>query len=163
MFILKIAKESKMEVPEIISLEMKSDDVRDLSGIVVQLKVTAGTKNPYYILFPKTDKNGLAKLLKEDFIGQFTDHYEQGLMDYNGSPEDASSIVEVSLFDSTWLVANKKLALAWPLLKYEKTKWKTRIEQYDYMISCKNREFSAGTINADLNKSSLIKLQVRRN
>jgi len=130
-----------MKLPKKIYLQIRCEKETDLNGLIVQLKVRAGRKNPYYIFFPKTDINGEAALTQDDFIGQFDDHFETGLMDYDGSIEIAEPEIEVSLFDSTLMMKNKKLAMAWPLLKNEKSKWSSRKEQYSYMVSCANSRF----------------------
>jgi hypothetical protein len=61
--------------------------------------MTAGDKNPYGIFFPKTDGIGQTRLTAEDIKGQFTDHWEEALMDYNGSIEDANELVTIRLWD----------------------------------------------------------------
>src|SRR5574340_929229 len=101
-----------MNLPEQLVLRVEAAGNNDLSGIIVQMKVRAGRKNPYFIYFPKTDLDGVARLSREDFVGQFKDHWEIGLMDYNGTPESADPAVEVSLFNPSWLIKNRKLALA---------------------------------------------------
>ena len=141
----------KMVLPEIIHINVLSKNQIELHDLIFEIKVISGTKNNYHIFFPKTDRNGKAKLLKSDFIGQFTDHYEMGLMDYNGTIETANSKVEVCLYDPKWLNENPLLALAWPLLKNEKEKWRNRQEQYDYFISSRNSIFYFNPITFDLN------------
>src|SRR5690348_3597606 len=112
-----------MKVPDTIQVQVRSPVDSDLSGLIVQMKVRAGRKNPYFILFPKTDVSGRATLDRAGFLGQFTDHWEAGLMDYDGGVEDASTTVEASLFDPTWLRENRGIAMAWPLLTHESTHW----------------------------------------
>ncbi len=85
-----------------------------------------------------------------------------GLMDYDGSIESANQVVEISLFDPTWLIENKKLAMAWPLLKHEKTKWKSREEQYNSMTSCRNKEFSFQPFPVDLHMKSEIIFKISK-
>jgi hypothetical protein len=92
------------------------------------------------------------------------DHFEEALMDYNGSIESAEPMVEVFLFDPTWSINNKKLALAYPLFKHEATKWKTRKEEYHNRITCRNLEFFASPLEIDLENTNPIELKVvRRN
>ena len=150
-----------MKLPEDIVLKIEANGNNDLSGVIVQMKVKAGRKNPYFICFPKTDRDGLARLSKRDFVGQFKDHWEMGLMDYNGTPEDADPEVEVSLFDPSWLIENKKLALAWPLLEHEKQRWASREQQYNYMVNNKNSRFSCDPISVNLEKKQKIVLRVK--
>jgi hypothetical protein len=38
--------------------EISCKDCNDLSGLIIQLRVRAGRKNPYYVFFPKTDTGG---------------------------------------------------------------------------------------------------------
>ena len=150
-----------MDLPEKIELKLKSGNAIDLSNVIVEMKVQAGRKNPYYIQFPKTDRDGFASLEKNDFIGQFKDHWDEALMDYDGTPETADPIVEISLFDSSWLEENKKAALSWPLLKHEKHKWRSRREQYDYLTSTSNHKFECERVVVDLGESNQIVLPVK--
>jgi len=149
-----------MDLPEKIDLKLKLDDAVDLSDVIVEMKVQAGRKNPYYIRFPKTDEYGRTSLTKKDFIGQFKDHWDEALMDYDGTPESANPIVEISLFDSKWLEENKETALSWPLLKHEKLIWNSRQELYDYLISNSNRKFHCDTVSVDLQRASQIELVI---
>lgn len=149
-----------MNLPEQLVLRVEAAGNNDLSGIIVQMKVRAGRKNPYFIYFPKTDLDGVARLSREDFVGQFKDHWEIGLMDYNGTPESADPAVEVSLFNPSWLIKNRKLALAWPLLEHEKRRWSSREEQYNYMVNNRNSHFSCAAISVDLEKTPQFVLRV---
>jgi len=149
-----------MNLPEIIELKIVSGDANDLSNLIVTMKIKSGRKNPYYIRFPKTDEGGSTSLVKNDLIGQFKDHWEEAVMDYDGTLETAKPVVEFSLFDSTWLEENKNAALSWPLLKHEKEKWQSRQELYDYLTSSNNRKFNCEPVNFDLSKSSQIVLEV---
>ncbi|MBY8999369.1 MAG: hypothetical protein KGD64_00460 [Candidatus Heimdallarchaeota archaeon] len=141
---------------------MVSDEKVDLNGIILELKITAGRKNPYYITTPKTNRVGYSELDQEELIGQFKDHWEMGIMDYDGSLEVAEPIIEVSLYDPTWLRENKRIAFALPLLKNEKPKWKSREEQYNYMISCTNNQFEASPIKININETDTIKMKVKK-
>ena len=73
----------------------------DVSGIIFELRVVSGTKNPYYVIFPKTDARGIARLSSEQFRGQFEDHWENGLMDYNGTVATAIPTVTVQLLEKS--------------------------------------------------------------
>jgi hypothetical protein len=152
-----------MDIPEIIFAELLCKSCNDLRDIIIKLKVNAGRKNPYTIYFPKTDSCGKASISRDDFIGQFKDHWEMGLMDYDGAPETANPIVEVSLFDPTWQIENKNMAMAWPLLKHEKLKWLSRQQHYEYMTSCRNLRFYCRSMDVDLCKTDRIKLEVAEN
>ena len=149
-----------MKLPEKIYLEIKSKKETELEDLIVQLNVRSGRKNPYHIFLPKTDKDGRAIISKDDFKGQFEDHYGTGLMDYDGSIETAKPEVEVSLFDPAWMIENKKLALAWPLLKNEKPKWKSRQEKYNYMISCRNPKFRMKQFLFNIEKLNCISVNI---
>jgi hypothetical protein len=151
-----------MKIPERIIVHAVSRGESDLSGLIVELTVTTGQKNPYRIYFPKTVSSGVATLTRDDFIGQFTDHWEAGLMDYSGTPESAASTVRVGLYDPSWSLENRDAALAWPLLKHERKKWSSRDEQYRYRTSSRNKEFLVSPIMVDLERTSDIVLPVQR-
>lgn len=151
-----------MKLPERLTVRIECEGESDLSGIIVEMTVTTGRKNPYRIHFPKTDRFGWATLTRDDFIGQFTDHWEAGLMDHSGTLEDAHSAVQVGLYDPSWSVQNPKGALAWPLLKHERSKWFSRDEQYRYRTSTRNPEYVISPIVVDLEKTSDIVLPVQR-
>ena len=151
-----------MRFPEKTTLQIVSDSPGDLDGLIILIKVRSGTKNPFYIEFPKTDWQGAAELTQEDFVGQFMDHFEKALMDYNGTIESAEPIVEVFLFDPSWSINNKQLALAYPLFKHEATKWKTRKEEYNNRITCRNLEYSASPLEIDLESTNLIEFKVAK-
>lgn len=51
-------------------------------------------------------------MAKNNFIGQFEDHWEMALVDYNGGIESANDNVEVYLYDPNWSIENKNLCLA---------------------------------------------------
>ena len=151
-----------MKVPERIRVRIDCDGDTDLSGLIVALTVKAGHKNPYRICFPKTDRSGIASLTRDDFVGQFKDHWEGGLMDHNGTPDSADSTVRVDLYDPRWSIDNREAALAWPLLPHERTKWSSREEEYRYRTSTRNTEFAVSPIDVDLEKTSDIVLPAKR-
>jgi len=150
-----------MNLPDVITIKVICK--KEISNIITCLKVKAGNKNPYHICFPKSDGNGIARLLKSEFVGQFADHLEQGLMDYNGTIETADPEVEVYLFDPTLMLKNRDLYLAWPLFKHEKLRWKSREELYDYMTSCSNKNYKGEikVINLELLNNIIYKIQER--
>jgi len=151
-----------MKIPEEIRVRVECDDEADLSGLIVELTVTSGHKNSYRIDFPKTDDSGATTLTRDDFVGQFEDHWEVGLMDYNGTPETADAVVQVALFDPAWSLENADAAMAWPLLAHERAKWSSREEQYRYRTSTRNAEFMVLPIQVDLENTSDIVLRVAR-
>jgi hypothetical protein len=151
-----------MNVPEQIRVRVECNDEADLSAVIVELIVTAGLKNPYRIYFPKTDHSGVAALTRDDFVGQFRDHWEAGMMDHSGTPETANPRVRVGLYDPRWSKQNPDAALAWPLLTHERTKWPSREAQYRYRTSSRNEEFVVSPIEADLEKTNEIVLPITR-
>lgn len=151
-----------MNVPEQLKVRVIAPDETDLSGFIVELTVSTGRRNPYHIRFPKTDHHGVATLSRDDFVGQFTDHWEAGLMDHYGNVDDASSIVTVALYEPSRAIANPKGSLSWPLMRHERTKWSSREEEYRYRVSTRNVDFVARPLTVDLQTTSEITLQVRR-
>ncbi len=147
------------EIKVVVDEEASGAPVKDA---IVELTVRAGRKNPYRICFPKTDGAGAAMIARDDFIGQFQDHWEAGLMDYDGSVDSASPVVLVALFDDARMRAHKRLVLAWPLLKHEAEKWKSRREAFDYLASCSNAQLRASSRSVDLHASSTIHFSVAR-
>jgi len=151
-----------MEIPEKTNVRVVCEGEPDMSGVIVGLIVSTGRKSPYRIYFPKTDSSGVATLTRGDFIGQFTDHWEAGLMDHSGTPEEAQSVVQVELYDPSWSLENRGAAMALPLMKHQRTKWASRDEEYRYRTSSRNREFIVSPIIVDLEKTSDIVLPVER-
>ena len=88
---------AKMKLPEKIDIQVVCDDESDLGNIIVQMTVRAGTKNPFLIYFPKTNKEGKTSITAIDFKDQVDFQYTMGLMDYNGSIETASQVVSIDL------------------------------------------------------------------
>ena len=151
-----------MKVPEKIYIQLSSDEKLNLSGIILDIKIRAGHRNPYYITTPKTDNEGKSILTKEDLRGQFEDHWVRALMDYNGNLETAKPIVEVSLWDPAWYRENEQYHCSWDLLTYEKKKWKSRKEEFDYMMSSRNDEFVAEPILVNLDETQTIRLKMKK-
>jgi hypothetical protein len=142
--------ERDMNIPEKVELDATCAEQCDLSGIVFCVRLFSGTKNPYTIIFPKTDARGRAELSAEDVRGQYTDHKETFPMDYNGTIEDASQEVELFLFNVARLKNIKRFSLAWPLASHERTRWKSRKEWYAYHASARSDEFSFPPIRVEL-------------
>ena len=151
-----------MTLPPVIEIKVDCPQGGDLSGLIFQMRVTAGTKNLYYIHFPKTSADGTASLTAEDFRGQFTDHWEQALMDYNGTVETAGDLVGIELFDPRPMAKGREQALQWPLFKHERTIWKSRQEKIDYFLSCQNQEFYFFEQSAHIPSEGAIRLIVGR-
>ena len=131
-----------MQIASRLELEVTSNDAAPLADLIVGMRVTSGTKNPYHIYFPKTDPAGRSLLDRAAIVGQFKDHWEQGLMDFNGTLESASQTVTLFLFNAGDPHAFLANALAWPLLKHEQTVWASRQDWADYFLSCHNNQCS---------------------
>ena len=125
-----------MTLPPQIELRARCAEADDVSGIIFRMQITAGYKNPYNIHFPKADARGHTRLTAKDVETQFTDHWDMALMDYNVSLEDANELVTIHLWDPPPLLEYSKDVLAWPLFSYEKTRWDSRRDWFDYMASC---------------------------
>lgn len=151
-----------VKVSERLTVRVACEGEVALSDIIVELMISTGRKNPYHLYFPKTDHNGMATLTRDEIVGQFADHWEAALMDHSGTLEEASPLVRVRLYDPTWSVANPCTALAWPLMKHERTIWSTREEGRRYRISSRNAEFVASVIEVDVEKTSNIVLTLER-
>lgn len=151
-----------MELPDKITFNVFDKSKQAIEGIIIEVKVYSGTKNPYIILSPKTDSSGKAEIEKTNFIGQYEDHWEMGLMDYNGTIQDAKTKVEVYLFNPDWPIKNKDACLAWPLLKNEKPLWDSREEKYNYLISCVNQKYKAKKQTVSFNEDSNIEITVAK-
>jgi len=144
-----------------IELRARCADADDLSGIIFRMQITAGSKNPHSIFFPKTDAGGHTRLAAKEIEMQFTDHWDMGLMDYNGSLQEANDLVTIHLWDPRSFRQHIDDVLAWPLLSYEKTRWKSRREWFDYMGSCRNDEFTFGGVSIRLPETMLLYVSLR--
>jgi hypothetical protein len=143
-----------------VALRVTSRDHVDVSGLILQMNLSTGRKNPYSILFPQTDSRGSAHLNDSDVQGQFKDHWEAGLMDYSGTLAEASQEVEFTLFDVAQLRAARHLAMAWPLLRYEGTVWRSRAEKVEYLLSCKNERVVLKPYRTELPLDGIVFLRV---
>ena len=124
----------EMNLPGRIAITVKRSDGTPVEGVIATMTVKSGTKNRYHIDFPQTNEAGHSTISEAEFRGQYEDHWEQGLMDYNGTIEDAAPSITVSLFDTNRLRENRRLAEAWPLLKNEIGKWADRTQKIGYYI-----------------------------
>jgi hypothetical protein len=151
-----------MTLPPQIELRARCAEVPDLSGLIFRMQITAGYKNPYGIFFPKTDSKGHTRLSAAEIERQFTDHWEMALMDHNGTMAEANELVTVSLWDPQQLRENCAQSLVWPLSSYEETRWTSRREWIEYMISCGNEKFAFGGIAIRLPETSLLYLPLKQ-
>ncbi|MBI3986216.1 MAG: hypothetical protein HY343_04825 [Lentisphaerae bacterium] len=139
-----------MNLKDKIQLRVVCDADPDLSALIVELHVQSGTKNPYSIVFPKTDRAGHASLSRTDIVEQFEDTWESGLMDYNGNVDTANPIVTVHLLDLDRIRTNLALLRAWPLLKNEKKRWPSREARLQDILSSRNDLFCSQTMSLNL-------------
>ena len=151
-----------MDLPDIITIQVSDPSGQPVPGIIVQLTVKSGNRNTYQILSPMTGRDGLAQITKPEFTGQFEDHWEMGLMDYNGTVESASPEVQVGLFDPTWHMANPEACLAWPLFKNEQARWASRQKQYEALVSCANLQYRAEPTPVNLETQNKISFAVSK-
>ena len=151
-----------MDIPLRLELALASDEVMPPAGLIVGMRVSAGTKNPYHIFFPKTDDSGRTALDKSAVIGQFKDHWEEGLMDFNGTLESAPQTAAFFLFNVRDFKANLKTVLAWPLLTHEKTVWASRAEKVEYFLSCRNAKYLLPETELEVPLDGPLQLQVSR-
>ncbi len=151
-----------MTLPPQIELRARCAEADDLSGIICEMQITAGYKNPYTIVFSKTDSAGHTKLTDEEISGQFTDHWDMALMDYNGSIEEANDNVTIKLFDPAPLRQGYEQLLSWPLFPHQSTCWQSHREWLDYMASCRNDQFTFGGIATRLPETTLLYVSLRR-
>ena len=144
-----------------IELRARCAEADDLSGIIFRMQITAGYKNPYSIFFSKTDASGHTRLTATEIEMQFTDHWDMALMDYNGSLEEANDLVTIHLWKPRDFREHDDDVLTWPLFSYEKTRWRSRREWFDYMASCRNDEFTFGGISIRLPETTLLYVSLR--
>jgi hypothetical protein len=150
-----------MTLPPRVELRARCSEASDLSGLIFEMQITAGSKNAYRILFPKTTPQGCSALTAGEVTGQFTDHWEMALMDYNGTLEAAVEIVTLRLFDPAPAREHYDELLAWPLFTHERSRWESRREFLDDLLSCRNEQFTFSGLSVRLAESPLIYLPLR--
>ena len=150
-----------MRLPDTIQVHVCCSNERPIEGIIIELIVKSGIKNPYSILLPKTDIKGYASISKKNFIGQFEDHWVMGVMDYNGSVKEAEELVLAKLYDQLSLEKNAANFLAWPLLKNESSIWESREQKYNYLKSCSNRNYKDIELYFDISKSNCFNVKLK--
>lgn len=134
-------KKNELVLPDALQLTIRSEPPADVASLIFAMDVFAGRKNTYVICFPKTSSDGIATLSAADFRGQFRDHLESGLMDYDGTIESADQHVRLQLLDPAAFRRNIAALRALPLLPHEREQWRSREEQIEYVLSCRNAEF----------------------
>lgn len=151
-----------MKLPQQIDIQVMYDNDRNLEDIIVRMIVHSGTKNPFYIYFPKTNNEGKTSLTADEFKDQFESHYEIGLMDYNGSIETASQVVDLDLHYQDKLYPSLEVARKRGLLGYERLKWKSSDEMIAYFISCRNSKFSTESQSVEIRPNEIIQIMVSK-
>jgi hypothetical protein len=147
-----------MKLPSQINIQVICNDERNLGDIIIRMIVHAGSKNPYHIYFPKTNKEGSTSITAGEFSYQFDSHYEIGLMDYNGSIATASQIVTLDLDYQDKLYPSLEIARKSPLLGYERHKWQNSDEIIDYFLSCRNSNFFTDPQSVKIRSNKIIQL-----
>jgi hypothetical protein len=152
-----------MNLPSKIDLQVVCAGESNLSDIIARITVHAGSKNPYYIYFPKTNNDGRTSISADEFMEQFDSHYEIGLMDYNGSFETASQVVDIDIHYQNFLYPSLDIAYKRPLLEYEKHRWQSSKEMIAYYLSCQNDKYFADPQAVEIRPNELIRFKVRKN
>ena len=157
-----------MKLPSQIDIQVVCDDEENLDGLIVQMTVYAGTKNPFLIYFPKTNKEGQTSITAVDFKDQVDFQITIGIMDYNGSIETASQVVSIDLGlpyrkelleDKRFLESIRKSSLQ----GYEKLKWLSSDEKVSYYLSSRNDKFIAKPQSVELRPNEIIQFVIRKN
>jgi hypothetical protein len=157
-----LGSEGHMKLPLVFSLKVDCPQGGDLSGLVFDIVVTAGTKNRYHIMLPKTSRDGTTQITEQDFREQFKAHGDLFLMDYDGSIEIASDWVTFELYDQSLMEKNREQLSRWPLSKYRRTKWKSRQGFVEYLLSARNREFYFDKLPVKVPIDGVVHLTVTR-
>ena len=123
------------------------------------MQITAGSKNPHSIFFPKTLAATLDSQQKRSRCSHRSlGHGAHGLQQLL---QEANDLVTIHLWDLRSFRQHIDDVLAWPLLSYEKTRWKSRREWFDYMGSCRNDEFTFGGVSIRLPETMLLYVSLR--
>ena len=150
-----------MILPPVTSLSVLDSTGRPVEALVFSMRVITGQRNPYNILFPKTDVDGIAKLKAEDIQGQFEDCHSEDLMGHFGTLSDASQEVVFSLLDATVLRGSLPQATLWPLMPYEAKKWQSRQAKVQYLLSARNCSYERHEVPLNLPVHGSVQLQVK--
>jgi len=152
-----------MKLPSQIDIQVVCNDEKNLGDIIVRMIVRSGSKNPFQVYFPKTNKEGRTSITASEFRDQFDSHYEIGLMDYNGSIETASQVAAFDLQYQDKLYPSLEIARKRPLLGYERLKWQTSGEMIAYFLSCRNSEFFTEPQSVEIHLNEVIQLVISKN
>jgi hypothetical protein len=151
-----------MMLPPQVELRASCSDASDLSDIIFEMQITAGSKNPYRILFPKTTPDGRSTATACEIADQFKGHWEMALMDYNGTLDQAVDVVTLRLFDPVSVREHYDELLAWPLFTHERSRWPSRREFLDDLLSCRNEQFAFSGLSVRLPETSIVYLPLQR-
>lgn len=135
----------KFEFPEKVIIQLVDSQGASLKmpGICVAMKLKSGSKNPYIIMFPFTDDNGVTTMLRSEVSEQIASTNNYFPMDYKGSIDKCEPIVEFSLFDNRQYRSALDKIRKSPLSKYEQKRWKSRQEAISYILGNKNDGWNA--------------------
>jgi hypothetical protein len=150
-----------MTLPPQIELRARCAKADDLSGIIFRANHRRLQK-PIWYLLPEDRRAWSHQLTAKEIEMQFTDHWEMALMDYNGSLEDANELVTIHLWDPRSFREHPRNALVWELFSYERTRWNSRREWFDYMASCRNDQFTFDGISIGLSETTRLYVSLRR-
>jgi hypothetical protein len=157
-----------MKLPSQIDIQLVCDNENKLDGLIVQMTVRAGTKNPFLIYFSKTNKEGQTSITAIDFKDQVDFQITMGIMDYNGSIETASQVVNIDLGlpyrkelleDKRFLESIRKGYLQ----GYERLKWSSSAEMVSYYLSSRNNEFITKPQSVELRPNEIIQFVTHKN
>lgn len=149
-----------MELPSIVDIFVTDHVGIPVPNLIMGMRISVGNKNPYRIYFPKTNFAGHSSLSADDIAGQFKDHWEEGLMDYNGTLENADQSVDLFLPDVRLIRSGQRAFLVWPLLTHEKTAWASRQEKLDYFLSSANEHYSLKEFSAAIPSDGRLQVQI---
>ena len=149
-----------MQLPSLLSLTVHDCRGRPVAGLIIAMRITTGQRNPYSILFPKTDETGATKLTAEEVQGRFEDCISEDLMGHFGTLSDASQTVVLSLLEINQLRENLSVLRNWPLMPYEATNWLSREAKLRYLLSARNSSYACQEVSLTLSPRGEIQLQV---
>ena len=152
-----------MELPSRIDIQVVCDGESNLGDIIVRMTVRAGTKNPFLIEFPKTNKEGKTSITAVEFKDQVDFQSAMGVMDYNGSIETASQVVSIDLDsrykDELFLEISRKGYLN----GHERLKWAYSDEKISYYLSCTNGKFYTKPQSVEIRPNEFIQFTISKN
>ena len=155
-----------MELPSKIDIQVVCDGEINLGDVIVRMTVRAGTKNPFLIEFPKTNKEGKTSITAIEFKDQVDFQSAMGVMDYNGSIETASQVVSIDLdlrYKDELLVKFLEISRKGYLDGYERLKWASSDEKISYYLSCRNGKFYTKPQSVEIRPNEIIQFAISKN